>query len=379
MKRKLLFIIPTIKHGGAELFLLRLCSMAQRDYEIVLVVIGEREGLFREFESLDIKVHYMCFKSVIYFPIAVFKLRGLLKKERPEIVQSFLYLADVLSAIATLQLQIRRRVWSLRGTDLASGTSFHKKAIQRIAAFLSRFVPDVIISCSNQVHAFHTSIGYPPSKMVTIGNFVSSWALQANSKSIFLKNPAPIHFVIGLAARYELGKGHHALLDTSLSFLRQNPGLSITLTFAGKGCDPGGRLSKEFNKILLNESSHFQRLNIVTAGLLNGPDLANWFQSLDLYFMASDSLEGFPNSLAEAVSIGLPSLGNPVGASRDFLSQARVSHGNSSSSMTELLDRFYREDLNSKRKLTSLARERILSEYQETKILSAYVQIWEGS
>lgn len=373
-----MFVIPTIKQGGAELFLHRLCEMSLQSYEICVVVIGEREGLYVDFEALNIKIHYLGFNNVIYFPLAIFRLRRVIRTELPNIVQSFLYLADILSAFATFGLKMDMRIWSLRGSALAVGTDYHKLAIQRVAAFLSTRVPDLIVSCSNQVSDFHIQLGYPAHKIITIGNFVSKWALDGRSNSVFLTNAFPEHFKIGLAARYDLGKGHHALVKSSLNFLRRNPNTNITLSFSGKGCESGGRLSSDLVQTLENEALFKKgRLKLVTVGLLNGINLVNWFQTLDLYFMSSDSLEGFPNSLAEAVTIGLPSLANPVGAAKDLVADDRVSQDCTISSMTELLEQFYREDLATKQQTTWNSKNELLSKYQDVKILNAYKSVWE--
>ena len=375
-----MFVIPTIKHGGAELFLLRLCEMSMQSYEICVVVIGEREGLFNDFEALNIKIHYLGFNDVIYFPFALFRLRRVIKIESPNIVQSFLYLADILSSFASFGLKMDMRIWSLRGSALAVGTSYHKLVIQRVAAFLSTRVPDLFVSCSNQVTDFHIQLGYPPHKIITIGNFVSKWALEGRSTSVFLTNAFPEHFKIGLAARYDLGKGHHALVESSLNFLRRNPNTNITLSFSGKGCESGGRLSSDLFQTLENEALFKnRRLKLATVGLLNGINLVNWFQDLDLYFMSSDSLEGFPNSLAEAVTICLPSLANPVGAAKDLVVAGRISRDCTSTSMTELLEQFYREDLATKQQTTFHSMNEILSKYQDVKVWNAYKSVWETS
>jgi glycosyltransferase involved in cell wall biosynthesis len=373
-----MFVIPTIKHGGAELFLLRLCEMSQNSYEICLVVIGEREGLFKDFEALDIRIHYLGFKDLRYFPIAVLRLRHFMRMESPSIVQSFLYLADILSGVASIGLKIHLTIWSLRGSVLAAGTSYHKLVIQRVAAFLSTRIPDLIISCSNQVSEFHIKLGYPVSKIITIGNFVSNWAINAKSGSSFLTEAYPGHFKIGLAARYDLGKGHHALLETALNFLRNKPNTSITLSFCGKGCEVGGRLSSDFRRSLENEDLFKNgRLKVVMAGLLHGQSLIHWFEELDLYFMSSDSLEGFPNSLAEAIAIGLPSLATPIGAARDFLPNERLSEFTTSKSMSELLERYYEEELHNKKKVTKQLREYILMTYRDDKIFASYISAWK--
>jgi glycosyltransferase involved in cell wall biosynthesis len=376
-KKKIIFVIPTIKHGGAELFLLRLCALVQFEFEVFLVVIGKREGLHTDFEKLQITVHYLGFQNVIFFPFAFFRLRKIIRQESPSIVQSFLYSADILSSLALLNLGVPLKIWSLRGTELASNTKRYKIGIQKIAAGISTRFPDVIISCSDQVTEFHARLGYPLKKIITIGNFVSKWTQNLESRSVFLQDAHPKRFTVGLAARYDLGKGHQALINTVVEFLRRNPDLKMTVCFAGKGCDTDGRLSIDIKQNHdLRELLIQKRLKIVTSGLLTGKDLADWYQNLDLYFMASDSVEGFPNSLAEAVAIGLPSLATPVGAAMDFLSIDRIANSPSVKDMTDLLQHFYDLSLIDKRDVTMHLKNQILNKYDEKKILSKYTSVW---
>ena len=57
--RRVLFIIPSLKHGGAEIFLRRLTTALVGDIEIRVVVIGKREGLAKDFEKYGINVVYL--------------------------------------------------------------------------------------------------------------------------------------------------------------------------------------------------------------------------------------------------------------------------------------------------------------------------------
>lgn len=376
-KQKIIFVVPTIKHGGAELFLLRLCSLAQVKFDITVVVIGRREGLYADFENLQLRMHYLGYQNIFFLPFALFHLRRLIRKESPAVIQSFLYSADIVSGIASLNLEVPLRIWSLRGTELAPDTRSYKLGIQQFAAQLSNHLPDVIISCSDQATKFHSKLGYPPEKIITIGNFVSGWTQNLDSKSIFLNEAHPVHFTIGLAARYDLGKGHHSLVAAVIEFLRNNPRLRITLSFAGKGCETGGRLFCDLQRNEgLTQLADLGRVQIMTVGLLMEEEISQWFQNLDLYFMASDSLEGFPNSLAEAVAIGLPSIATPVGAAVDFLSEDRIADSPSPKAMSDLLQKFYELSLLEKQDVTLKLRTQISQRYEDNKILSLYTSVW---
>jgi hypothetical protein len=125
MLKKIVFIIPSVRHGGAELFLLRLCSSISELYTIRVIVIGKREGLYRKFEKINLKMYYLDIEKKYLFLKAIIQIRSIFINEKPDVIHSFLYISDVISGIASLGLRIKLRVWSLRGTKLSNGTHFH--------------------------------------------------------------------------------------------------------------------------------------------------------------------------------------------------------------------------------------------------------------
>lgn len=73
---------------------------------------------------------------------------------------------------------------------------------------------------------------------------------------------------------------------------------------------------REVNNIVNNEIPKFKgRINFY--GYVNGEDKITAFQSGDIYILLSAS-EGMPNSLLEAMAMGLPVVCTDVGAMRDF-------------------------------------------------------------
>lgn len=374
---KIVFLIPTLRFGGAELFLLRLVAKICEDYRVVLVVIGEREGLFIEFEKLNIRVIYLGYENIFYFPLSLISFRRILKVEKPDILQSFLYLADILAGVSSYKLDIRQKIWSLRGTNLARGTEFHKRLIQKIAALLSNHLPNKIIACSSQVSNFHIENGYPKERVVVIGNFMPAWTIGNKSNSQFLFKEKPISFSIGIAARYDIGKGHLALTQCVGEFLEKNSNYIITLRFAGKGCGRVGVLGNDVDSLPgIKDLISRGMLKIEYYGLLSGLDLPNWFKKLDLYFMSSDSLEGFPNALAEAVAIGMPAISTPVGSASDFLPTFRIAVDPSVSRMRQVLESFLNESLTEKLDVSKIYQAQLLSKFSEDKVIESYKDIW---
>ena len=377
MQKKIIFIIPSVRHGGTELFLLRLCSSISELCTIRVIVIGKREGLYRKFEKINLKMYYLDIEKKYLFLKAIIRVRSIFIKEKPDVIHSFLYISDIISGIASLGLRIKLRVWSLRGTKLSKGTHLHKLLIQGFAVLLARLIPDTIIACSNQALDFHVKIGYPRKKIKVIWNFLSSWVYEVSSTSIFLTKQNPHTFKIGIAARYEEGKGHLALIDCVLKFLENHLNVNLIVKFAGKNCGPGGKLSSDIlGNFSLQELIKKKRVSIEFSGLIDGAKLKDWYRDIDLYFMAS-STEAFPNSLAEAIAIGTPALANPAGAASDFLPKSRISSNKTSEEMYLLLKRFYGESVPNRTKISQNYKKKIIHSCRNNSILDKYLAAWE--
>jgi glycosyltransferase involved in cell wall biosynthesis len=360
MKKSICFVIPTIRYGGTELFLLRLSDLISRNYYVSIVVIGKREGLYSRFEACDLKIFYIGVERKILFFKAVLSLRRFLKNENPDILYSFLYMADILVVFSTVFLKIEKIIWSLRGTNLAHGTSLHKLIIQRISIRFSRFVPDLIVACSDQAREFHIKLGSPAKKIIVIYNFLPKWINETVSKSVLATNQYPKSFVIGMAARFEKGKGHILLAESIVAFLDINPEIKVKLNYAGKNCGPNQELSKLLmrNNLIVQKLTE-NRLELIFTGLLEQDDLQLWFRDIDLYIMASTSLEAFPNSLAEAIAIGIPAVANSIGAASEFLPKSRINFDLSIEGMVSTLMGIYHEDLATRNINTNLAKAKI--------------------
>jgi glycosyltransferase involved in cell wall biosynthesis len=127
----------------------------------------------------------------------------------------------------------------------------------------------------------------------------------------------------------------------------------------------------------LQELIKKKRVSIEFSGLIDGAKLKDWYRDIDLYFMASSALEAFPNSLAEAIAIGVPALANPVGAASDFLPKARISSNKTSEEMYLLLNRFYGESVSNRTKISQNYKKIIVDSCKNDLIVSKYLESWE--
>jgi glycosyltransferase involved in cell wall biosynthesis len=372
--KRILFVIPSLKYGGAEIFLLRLVSAIGKNVKTLVVVIGVREGLSSDFAKKGIDVSYLGLVHRGQFVRAIRGLRKIVHDFQPDAVQSLLYYADFLATFSTFPFNSKKLYWSFRGSSLPEGNSFLKKIALSMNVILSRSLPLRIVACSEQVRDFHQQIGFPQKKITVIPNFLSEWVFQETlSTSNLLSQEYPNFLNIGLAARFDPGKGHVELVKACAELLRiESRLLGIGLSFAGKGCEVGGRLHSEILLLPVSlEKIHF-RFN----GILEPHEMLPWYQEIDLYVMPSNGLEGFPNSLSEAVALGVPAIATNYGSAVDFVGEKRIINEPSPNAirkaMTELLD----EPISQRIFDTKNRAKNMQESYSKDVVLPLFLKFW---
>src|SRR5690606_6938656 len=94
----------------------------------------------------------------------------LLKKIKPDIVQTWMYHADFLGGLAAKSLGIKKIIWGIRTTDVTQGASKLTIVLRKICAILSHSIPTDIVCAAHVSKDVHIKVGYDVSKMHVIPN-----------------------------------------------------------------------------------------------------------------------------------------------------------------------------------------------------------------
>lgn len=234
-------------------------------------------------------------------PGGVLRLRGLIRRIRPRVLQSWMYHANLV-ATAALALSGRRmrtaHYWGIRCSDMdlgAYGWSF--RAVVRAGAVLSRR-PDAIVSNSKAGIAVHEALGYRPRRYVLIDNGIDTGRFRpdpaARAEMRTALGLAPAAPVIASVARVDPMKDYASLL-AALDRLS-----GVTAIVAGSGTET------------LPERPDLLRLG-------RRDDVPRVLAAADLIVSASAYGEGFSNALAEGMACGLPAVATDVGDARRII------------------------------------------------------------
>lgn len=291
---RVLHVINGLGSGGAEAMLTRLQLMPENRGNLVVSLLpgGSNADRLRaagvRVEELDLR----------HGPWMLLRLAWLIRSFRPDVVQSWMYYAD-LAALFGLLLSGRRwrtrLIWGVRCSDMRLDRyrRWLRLAVRLGAAF-SRW-PDVVSVNSEAGQRVHAALGYQPRR----------WALVHNGIELDRFAPDPqrriaIREMLGVAADVPLLAciaRNDAMKDypTFLAMLDLLPGVYAFAAGIGTESLP----------------EHPRLLRLGRRG-----DVPDLLCAADLLVSASAFGEGFSNAIGEAMAAGVPVVATDVGDAR---------------------------------------------------------------
>ncbi|MFH0958719.1 MAG: glycosyltransferase [Pseudomonadota bacterium] len=310
---KILHIITGLKLGGAESFLVKLLkNMNSRCFENVVVSLTDNREMAHSINALGIEVQVLDFKRSIPDPRVIKTLIKIIKIERPDLVQTWMYHSDLAGGLAAKYVSRKLAlVWNIR-TSYSSSLSPNNKGLVWCCALASRFLPNKIIANSHAGKHSHLQIGYPLKKMVVIENGfdVEYFKPDADARSRIRAKLAipPDAFSIGMIANYLPEKDHQTFFKATSIIHDKNPDVHFILV--GRNCDIDNPLVRSIISSKI-PSNRFHFLGVRS-------DVNQIMASLDLGTLCS-LREGFPNVLGETMSCGVPFVATDVGDCADLI------------------------------------------------------------
>lgn len=301
-------IISGLGQGGAETVLHRLVTAPGGRCVHTVISLGD-EGVFgSRLRRAGVAVHVLNMKESAWAaPRGLWRLYRLLGQLRPDVVQTWMYHADLLGGIVARLAGVRALSWGIRnsGADLQHG-SRTARGVAWLCARLSRWVPGIIIACADEAARRHADWGYDTDRMLVIPNGYDMEAWQADPQARAALRAewgvAPDVPLIGSVARWNPLKDHANLLEALGLALRRHPSLRCVLV--GEGMDLG---NAELVSLL---HRHGLEQHVILLGRRD--DVPRILAALDFYVLSSRA-EGFPNVVAEAMATQVPCIVTDVG------------------------------------------------------------------
>lgn len=364
-KIRVALCITDLEVGGAERCLAELAARVDRSrFDPVVYSLGPTPAEGRRLcpallEAAAVPVVYLGARTAWSFLPTLWRLRRLLAAQRPQLIQTFLFHANVLGRIAARRAGVPRVVSGIRVAE-------HKSRWHLWVDRATERVVDRHVCVSQAVARFaRTEGGLPDAKLTVIPNGIDAAQYPASPANLAELGIGSARGVVTYVGRLDRQKDVVWLLHAAPRFLAEQSGIDLLLVGAGPEEDALRRFAGQMG---IGKRVHF-------AGFR--PDVPQILAASRLLVLPSQ-WEGMPNAVLEAMASRLPVVATDVEGVRELLGEAAepqvVGHGDSAELGAKILRLLDDRDLAAE--LGQANRLRAEKAFAIEHMVRAYEELW---
>lgn len=294
---KIFEIIPQLSSGGAERFTIDLCNELSTKHEVTLIVLHSVEKFGFYADELASNVRLVSMDKRMGFDMSLlFRLRRLIKKEKPDVVHTHLNGIVYISLSAAIN---RRVVYchTVHNTADKESNSFVCRVVRRLL-FKTRLSTPITISEESQ-RSFLDYYGIDAPLIDNGRNVPADLALSASVVDEFKKyrRTDKTRVLVCLARMYPV-KRHTLLAKVTARLYAEGYDFTVLAIGSTSQID------------IVEEVKGLKSDNFYILGERKNP--LEYLKAADAYALCS-SYEGLPISLIEALGVGAVPVCTPVG------------------------------------------------------------------
>ena len=302
-------VITGLEVGGAEMMLYQLLAhMDRADFPSEVISLTDVGPVGEKIRGLGIPVRALGMgRSGPPDPRLLLRLARWLRAARPQVVQTWMYHADLLGALAARAAGSPPVVWNIQYGGFHPDHDKRSTVLTaRLCARLSRRLPRRIVSCSAAAREEHGRLGYDRGKITVIPNAADTDAFRPDREArravreeLGLCDDTPL---IGMAGRFNPQKDHRNFVRAAVRLHQDRPDAHFLLCGLDVAWD-----NPAFSEWVPPAMRGRFRL------LGRRPDVARLAAALDVGSLSSAYGEGFPMALNELMACGVPCAATDVG------------------------------------------------------------------
>ncbi|MAK55147.1 MAG: glycosyl transferase [Pusillimonas sp.] len=373
LKLHVVHIIGGLGQGGAETVMYRLLTQSVSQFNHTVISLTDMGVFGPRLQQANIEVISLGMSSGRLSLTALAALFRLLKTLRPDVVQTWMYYADLIGGVVARLAGIRNVIWGIRNSGAhLERTSRAVRICAWLSARLSGVIPAAIVACANDAAQRHQTMGYTAAKMQVIPNGydMTRWCPDAATRirlraqwGIPLSTP-----VLGAIARWHPLKDHANLIAAFAQVVKAHP--KARLVLVGDGMTSS---NTDLHALLSQHS-------VVSHVLLLGrrDDIPAVMNALDIHVLSSCA-EGFPNVVAEAMAVGVANVVTHVGDAAEIVDQfgwvvAARDHDALAHALNEAVSAMGTPAMAVR---LQKGRERVKSTFSLNTMVSRYAALWD--
>lgn len=375
---KIVHIISGLGLGGAETLLLNLVSESRSTGGThVIISLSSLDIMAERLRAAGAEVRLLGMRPGIPNPLLLIRLARWIVKANPDVVQTWMYHADIFGGVAALlaRLMFRLRgqrhrfvlVWGIHRTEVPTAKVGRVlNALARIGAMTSNQLPDSVICCANASYKTHAEYGYDRSRMRVIHNGfdVRKFMPDATARTTLLNSLGlpPRSILIGIVGRSNPAKDYDNFLRAAALLHQRVPECHFVMV--GKDVDANNKaLARMMSELGLTSVCHL-------LGARN--DLHRIMPAFDMLCLSSRT-EGLPTVVGEAMACSVPCVVTDVGDTGQLVGDTGlVVPPRDPVSLSDALEEMATLSLEQREKLGKLARERIVECFSITVCWQKY-------
>ena len=355
--KKIFVILPELRHGGTEKFIINLLIELENKFEIIICCIGTYDNYFlNNFKKNNLKVVFL--NSSIKF--VFFKLIKEINKNKPDIVFSNLWALNIITAFCKLFSKHRFKLL------IREGNPYLKEINYTIPFFLIKILISISYLISDKIimntkglhkHILEFSLFNINSKSIMINNGVYVNKIKRNKKNNDNKK-IKLLYISKLRAQKDL-----MTVFKALKILSDDN--NCILTVVGDG-DEKENLIKKAKKMQILDKIIFEG---------NKNDLDYYYEINDI-FIFSYFYEGGPNVLLESLKYDIPIISSDCNyGPREFLNNGEYGD------LFKIGDYNYLAKLvlkNSKTPINLIKRQNWINNFDRNNTLIKYIKVFNS-
>jgi glycosyltransferase involved in cell wall biosynthesis len=314
MKIKLVLSIRSVDIGGAERQFIELVKNIDKNkFEIIVCTMygGIQENILKSISNIK---YYNLHKKGRYDFYNFFKKYiGILKKEKPDVIYSFMDGMNIINILTNIFLKKKTKIiWGIRSSNV--DIKKYGKFAEIIFLLQKRFSykADLIIANSLASVVYYKNLGFSMNKSVVIHNGIDIELYKRNDeyRKIFRNNfnIKGNDIVLGICARIDYMKGYPILASAAKKILSEFE--NVYFFSAGESAKGFEHIKKECEDIL----GRFNNSRFIWLG--KQKEMQKIYSGWDVYISSSSFGEGFSNSIGEAMACEVPCIATDVGDSK---------------------------------------------------------------
>ena len=374
VRAKVLHIITDLDVGGAERMLVALIRpLAEAGFDSTVLSLMGGGALAEVLRQDGVAVHELGMRPGLPRPAEFLRLVRMIRDLQPDLVQTWMYHADLLGGAAARLAGKMPLVWGLHNTDLdPRRTKRSTRAVVRACAALSHGLPTKIVSCSDAGIGIHADQGYAKNRLVSIPNGFDTTVLRpdaAHGPAVRAElGLAEDAVLVGQVARFDPQKDHRNFVHAAGLVAEQRPDVHFVLV--GKGCERDNAALADW----IAATGAAERFHLL--GLRS--DVRRLLAAFDLAVLSSAFGEAFPLVVGEAMSCGVPCVATDVGDSARIIGDTgRVVAPRDSVALAEAMLELLGLSAAERQALGAAARSRILAEFSLPAVAARYAALYE--